>query len=141
MQLSGRMGDDLTGTFPKEVMAMNRSSGTSGLFAADVKDRGRGFTIVLIGDLDISTRDELNAAVDRCLRFDPQFLHLDCRQLTFVSWIGIEALLRAVARSRARGTNPQVSQGSKVNYLLNAAGFTDLHEVEELSGVRGGPIR
>lgn len=63
--------------------------------------RNGAVSLALAGDLDLSTRPDLLAAVDKVR--DAAAVHLDCADLRFCDATGVSALIEARDRARAAG--------------------------------------
>lgn len=111
------------------------SSGTSALSAPPIlravprRDRV-GAVITLDGEIDISSAEQIRAAVAECLRRPaPKSLHIDLSAVTFCDCAGIEALEWAHGKARLRRTYFSLSGVDKrlrrIFTLAHADGLLD----------------
>lgn len=80
------------------------------------------------GELDLSTCDELQAAIDDAFALGLPMLRVDLRSLQFIDSTGIGCLLRLAERARREGRELEVRVGGAglVRRALAAAGVERL---------------
>jgi anti-anti-sigma regulatory factor len=108
-----------------------------------VEDLGHGFRLVCSGEIDISNVEELRSAIDLCLGYRPLFLQIDFRNMTFVSWAAVEALVYAKGRCRDLGVRWSLPENLHVRRLLHAVGCSSIDQLEwqGRGGARGSEDR
>lgn len=62
-----------------------------------------GITFALSGDLDLSTLEQLESALEASLDGNPELVVFDLRELTFLDSSGLRAMLALHASQRERG--------------------------------------
>jgi anti-sigma B factor antagonist len=95
--------------------------------AFDVQERveGDSATLVLAGELDISTADRLQQAVARvCVAKGPRALLIDLQRLVFIDSSGLAAMVYASRLCERHGCRLSVIRGPQ-----------PVHEVFELTGL------
>lgn len=92
----------------------------------EARREGAVATITLAGELDISTVDDLRAALDAVTSESPDVIVvvLDLRELRFLDSTGLRAVLAAEAQARANGHEFAVIRGPH-----------GVHRVFEITGV------
>jgi anti-anti-sigma factor len=81
---------------PTDTFSMVTSQGEG--FAVQVARHGTGALVTVAGDIDISTADALQAALDRVA--DCPLIELDLAEVVFVDSTGIGVVAQALARAR-----------------------------------------
>ena len=74
-------------------------------------DAGSQTTIMLKGDLDLSTIDTLTSAIDVAERSHAQRIVLDLSDVEFIDASGLRALVFASERSRVDGNRLRIRKG------------------------------
>ena len=69
------------------------------------------YTVTLTGELELATRDQLEAALNTALASDAPHVVLDLDQLTFIDSAGLATLLK-IARTRRGDERLKMTRGS-----------------------------
>ena len=81
-------------------------------FGADLSYRKDEINLHLKGELDIATRDEFLAALDEAEAAETPLVVIDLRELRFIDFTGIRALLSAVDCGAANRHRVVFTEGS-----------------------------
>jgi len=84
--------------------------------------------LMVKGEIDLGTADELRAALDRALADDPKLV-VDLRGVTFIDAAGVRAFLGAAAL--LNGSGPlRVVNAQRLAWVLGLVGLTDIASIE-----------
>lgn len=110
-----------------------------GTLRLDVESDDTAHVVTVAGELDLNTRDELAAVLDR-LPKPPQIVALDFSELTFVDSTGLKTLLSEHRRAREAGyefviagARPEIRDIFRVTALDITLPLAD-----DIASVRGG---
>ena len=90
---------------------------------------GAVVTLKLVGRVDISTAQALDAEINSCID-GAQELVLDCSALEYVSSAGLRVLLKAQKRMNTQGTMKLLHVNEIVMEVLDITGFADILTIE-----------
>lgn len=99
---------------------------------ADIKSRGEGDSVIVAvaGEIDLSTADQLDAAIREAEDTETNRIVVDLSALYFVDSTGLSVLLDAIKRSRRDGNRlsfvPSKHEG--VTRLFALTGTTEMFE-------------
>ena len=82
------------------------------VFGADLSYREDQINVHLKGELDLATRDQFLAALAEAEAGHAQVVVIDLRELRFIDFSGVRALLAAVERAEANRHRLVFTQGS-----------------------------
>ena len=112
--------------------------GTSQGFAAEVDARNGVIRLVLSGELDMATAPILNDLLGDLEREAAEVIMVDLRDLNFIDSSGLEAFVKAYARSQLDGHRFLIIGESRITrrlfeitgteFLLDASGTADLFD-------------
>jgi anti-sigma B factor antagonist len=86
--------------------------------------------VALHGELDISVRAQLIAAVDQILAADPLIVAIDLRGLKFMDSSGIHVLVSTGRRCQEHGRRFFLIRGdARIEHLLSVSGLDDYFEI------------
>lgn len=94
----------------------------------EIKETDQPRTFRLLGELDISNAETLEAVLDREVQHDGD-VTLDLSELTFIDSSGIRVLLRAMDRLDGRGRLLLLSPTNSVHNVLSLMGLDDRDEI------------
>jgi anti-anti-sigma factor len=99
-----------------------------------------GLTLTLRGELDLSTIDELEAAVASRVDGRPELVVLDLRELTFLDSTGLRLMLRLDAKLQGVGGRLVLVEGPRrVQQVFELTGAADEMEiVQQLEDITAG---
>ena len=80
-------------------------------------------TLVLSGELDLSSTDEFEVMVAQVLDPDTELLKIDLRRLTFMDCAGLHVLVGASELCARNGCEFEVTAGPAAERLLEVSGF------------------
>lgn len=80
-------------------------------------------TLVLSGELDLSSTDEFEVMVAQVLDADTELLKIDLRRLTFMDCAGLHVLVGASELCARNGCEFEVTAGPAAERLLEVSGF------------------
>lgn len=83
--------------------------------------------VVLRGELDIVTAEQLGRTLDEVLSGDPPAVRVDMRDLAFMDSAGVACLLRAARRTAVSLVSPSVV----VRRVIEATGLASVLPIEE----------
>jgi anti-anti-sigma factor len=83
------------------------------LFDVDVTQQEEGIHAALSGDLDLSTLEQLESALDGRLDGEPELLVVDLRELTFLDSSGLRVLLALHTRLTEKGGRLVIVRGPR----------------------------
>lgn len=85
-------------------------------FGITIWHRGPTSYVICQGELDRSTSQKLQDAVEMVLDTSPRLLHLDCRGVRTLNASGVDALVNAAAQAVARQTEMklQLNEGPRL---------------------------
>jgi anti-anti-sigma factor len=83
------------------------------LLSVETARHGRRLVLTPVGDLDMSTAGELEAAVQAAEATDAERIVVDLSQVTFMDSSGLKLLLEANARARADSNRLRLIRGSR----------------------------
>ena len=99
---------------------------------ADIKSRREGdsVTVVVAGEIDLSTADQLDAAIRRAEDAETNRIVVDLSAMSFVDSTGLSVFLEAIKRSRRDGNRLSFvpSNHDEVVRLFALTNTTDLFE-------------
>jgi anti-sigma B factor antagonist len=104
---------------PGDHTAVNRHQNDE--FRVVVSEHAEGTVVLLIGELDLDTAQELEAVL--ATQSGP--VVVDLRKLSFIDLTGLRLLLEADARSRQDGMNLRFIPGRIVRRLFEASRLPD----------------
>jgi anti-anti-sigma factor len=97
-----------------------------------VDHNGESAQVTLVGELDMATASDLDAALSPLVSDGPSFLKLDLSALTFMDISGLHAVIAANERARTDGFALEITPGTEsVQRLFKLTGtesqlpFTD----------------
>ena len=99
---------------------------------ADIKSRGEGDSVIVAvaGEIDLSTADQLDAAIRDAEKTETNRIVVDLSALYFVDSTGLSVLLDAIKRSRRDGNRLSFvpSKHEAVTRLLALTDTTEMFE-------------
>ena len=81
--------------------------------------------LIVSGELDIDTSEQLRIEVEHTLRSDVSALHLDLTRVTFVDSMGIKCLLHAATIGQEREKPVTFKNSPQVQRIVDALGLHD----------------
>jgi len=81
-------------------------------FGADLSYRGDQTNLHLKGELDLATRDDFLAALEEAEQADAPLVVIDLRELRFIDFTGVRALLSAIDRAARNNHRVVFTEGS-----------------------------
>ena len=99
---------------------------------ADIKSKREGdsVTVAVAGEIDLSTADQLDAAIREAEKTETNRIVVDLSALSFVDSTGLSVLLDAIKRSRRDGNRLSFvpSKHEAVTRLFALTGTTEMFE-------------
>jgi anti-sigma B factor antagonist len=97
---------------------------------ADIKSKREGdsVTVAVAGEIDLSTADQLDAAIRKAEETDTNRIVVDLSALSFVDSTGLSVLLEAIKRTRSDG-NRLSFVPSKHEAVTRLLALTDTAEI------------
>ena len=88
---------------------------------------GEASTVIVTGEIDLSTSTRVNRELDDALDLGPSRLRLDLSGVSFMDTSGVAVLLKARRRALERDCRFSVSSSSPtITRLLEVTGLTEL---------------
>jgi anti-anti-sigma factor len=81
--------------------------------------------LIVAGELDIDTSDQLRIEVDHALRLDGPGLHLDLTGVKFIDSMGIKCLLHAALIGQERHKPVTFENSPEVQRIVDVLGLRD----------------
>jgi anti-sigma B factor antagonist len=99
-------------------------------FKVECTTAGALSIVALHGELDLSVRAQLIAAVDQVLAENPLIVAIDLRGLKFMDSTGIHVLVSTGRRCQERGRRFFLIRGdARIEHLLTVSGLEDYFEI------------
>ncbi len=120
-QICGRRGK--SSNRPRNPFAL---SDVPAPFRVEVRPERERILVAPLGELDLSTVDELQTELEDALAADWRTVVLDLRGVSFVDSTGLGLLLRAHERFQEQGVDFAIIEGGSVRRLLELAGVSHI---------------
>lgn len=75
-------------------------------------------TVLVRGEIDIATIDELRACIDKARRSMPEAIDLDLRGVTFMGCSGINLLMEEIPKATRSGARIVIGKAPAIDRLL-----------------------
>ena len=107
----------------------------NGEFSVEERSEGRGWVLVVRGELDLRTSPELEERLERLWNGPAELVILDLRQIEFMDSTGLRVLLGAHQRAQETGRRFALVRGAdQVERVLTLTGVRDLLTVVDEPG-------
>ena len=101
----------------------------------------RTATVLVRGEIDIATIDELRACIDKARRSMPQAIELDLRGVTFMGCSAISLLTEEIPRATRAGALVVIETTPMIDRLLQLIGRDDAVTARILAPIRSAAER
>jgi anti-anti-sigma factor len=99
-------------------------------FVVDIDERGSGVHLTCIGELDITTSQQLDEVFERCLDAAPASVTLDFRRVPFVDSSGVRTLLRFTQRCVDKAIDVTLFASEQLRKVSKTLGLEDVLSIQ-----------